>query len=256
MTNSLDVAQDISAPSRGSKRRTYKSLLDAVSKHCSQKSALLAGRTRRAEVDMVLGRPPVAPMPAPSEGELMPPPHLFRPPVKSNSPPLQPDIVPGAGFVSPRVPHVILDRGGTPLVPAARRAAISVAIVRTILRLSIAPSRRREGPTSSHAPAAPRDRPKGRICTTRMLGDRWRLARERARSRRRLLSSISSDRLGLDRESEARRRRRGGSEASTTGWVIALGHRCADRSRTLYRAGSESTRRRDPPGRSDTRGKV
>lgn len=69
---------------RGCKRRTYKSLLDGVSKHCSQKSALLAGRTRSAEVDMVLGRPPVAPMPAPNEGELMPPPHLLRPLAKSN----------------------------------------------------------------------------------------------------------------------------------------------------------------------------
>lgn len=77
-----------------SSRRTYKSLL---SKHCSQKSALLGGRTRSAEVDMVLGSPPVAPMPpALKAGELMPPPHLFRPPadpMNSIKPPLESDMV-------------------------------------------------------------------------------------------------------------------------------------------------------------------
>lgn len=78
-------------------RRTYKSLLDVVSKHCSQKSARLAGRTRRAEVDMVLGKPPAVPTPpAPNEGELMPASHLFKPPIdstKSIKPSLEPDIV-------------------------------------------------------------------------------------------------------------------------------------------------------------------
>lgn len=91
-------------------RKTYKSLL---SKHCSQKTALLGGRTRRAEVDMVLGSPPVAPMlPAFRAGELMPPPHLFRPPppqmspstvdpMNSIKPPLESDIA----LYVPRSPH-------------------------------------------------------------------------------------------------------------------------------------------------------
>lgn len=68
-------------------RRTYKSLL---SKHCSQKSALLGCRTRNAEVDMVLGNPPVAPIPpALRAGELMPALHLFRPPPMPQPPPVK-----------------------------------------------------------------------------------------------------------------------------------------------------------------------
>lgn len=83
----------LSAKKSPSARKTYKSLL---SKHCSQKSALLGARTRSAEVDMVLGSPPVAPMPALKAGELIPPPHLFRPPadpMNSIKPPLESDMV-------------------------------------------------------------------------------------------------------------------------------------------------------------------
>lgn len=77
---------------------TYKSLFGGVSKHCSQNRAFLDGRARRAEADRVRGSPPdaVAPPPAAKDGELMPPPHLFRPPVdsgKSIKPLLVPDIV-------------------------------------------------------------------------------------------------------------------------------------------------------------------
>lgn len=84
------------------KGRTYKSLL---SKHCSQKSALLGGRTRRAEVDMVLGNPLVAPMPAFKAGELIPPPHLFKPPAdptNSIKPPLESDM---ALHIARAAPH-------------------------------------------------------------------------------------------------------------------------------------------------------
>lgn len=76
-------------------KSTYKSRLDWVSKHCSQKSALRGGRTLRAEVERVLGKLPPPPAPAPSDGELIPPPHLFRPPVTvatSEKPALDPDI--------------------------------------------------------------------------------------------------------------------------------------------------------------------
>lgn len=77
---------------------TYKSLLGGDSKHCSQNRAFLDGRSRRAEADRVRGSPPEFPMlpPAPSDGELMPAPHLFRPlpdPEKSIKPPLESDIV-------------------------------------------------------------------------------------------------------------------------------------------------------------------
>lgn len=107
--------------------KTYKSLL---SKHCSQKSALLGGRTRNAEVDMVLGSPPVAPMlPAFKAGELMPPPHLFRPPppqillptvdpMNSIKPPLESDIA----LYVPRSPHRRSHtRFFTPFTPIAIR---------------------------------------------------------------------------------------------------------------------------------------
>lgn len=83
-------------------RKTYKSLL---SKHCSQKSALLGGRTRSAEVDMVLGSPPVAPMlPALRAGELMPPPHLFRPPPQ----PTPPTVDPMNSIKPPLVSDIVL----------------------------------------------------------------------------------------------------------------------------------------------------
>lgn len=115
-------------------RKTYKSLL---SKHCSQKSALLGGRTRNAEVDMVLGSPPVAPMlPAFKAGELIPPPHLFRPPplqmpsptvdpMNSIKPPLESDIA----LYVPRSPH---RRSHTRfLTPFTRSRSASVASPRS-----------------------------------------------------------------------------------------------------------------------------
>ena len=75
---------------------TYKSLFCVVSKSCSQKTGLRWGRTLRAEVDKVLGRHPPAANPAPRDGELIPPPPLFNPPVEamsSDRPPLDPDIL-------------------------------------------------------------------------------------------------------------------------------------------------------------------
>lgn len=47
-------------------------------------------------MDKVRGSPPLDVKPAPSDGELIPPPHLFNPPVgaiNSDSPPLDPDIL-------------------------------------------------------------------------------------------------------------------------------------------------------------------
>lgn len=91
---------------RGKPSGTYKSRLVAASKHCSQKTALRGCLTLSADVESVRGRPPTPPPmpPAPSEGELIPAPHLFSPPVEiasSSRPPLDPDIFINAHLFSP-----------------------------------------------------------------------------------------------------------------------------------------------------------